>query len=199
MTTLVARRDSNRVHLPTVAASLENKAVAPAPTAEPSLARHPDDAFRLAEPYPMNAASRRVFRALIVALCPPPPAPQPEGIVTRVEECARRFIRYMHPAVARVMAISILLIDFLPILTFTAARRFSRLGPQRANEFVARLAHSRFTALRTLIAGLRGLILSVYFDQSEVHAALGYHPVPFMKERMLLRGRLLHPAPVAAE
>jgi hypothetical protein len=45
--------------------------------------------------------------------------------------------------------------------------------------------------LRTLVFVVRGLILSVYFDQSEVHRALGYDPEAFMNGRIALRRRLL--------
>jgi hypothetical protein len=46
------------------------------------------------------------------------------------------------------------------------------------------------------------MVLSVYFDQSEVHAAMRYAPVPFIKSRLDARSRLLGPvtlAPLAAE
>jgi hypothetical protein len=36
--------------------------------------------------------------------------------------------------------------------------------------------------------------MSAYFDQDEVHRALHYAPVPFIKARVSLRQRLLGPA-----
>jgi hypothetical protein len=90
-------------------------------------------------------------------------------------------------------------LDWLPILTLRSRGRLHCLAPQRASAFISRWAKSRFKALRLLVMGVRSLVLSVYFDQTAVHRALKYEPVPFMRERIAFRRALLMPARAAAE
>jgi hypothetical protein len=160
------------------------------------LARHPDDAWRLADPYPMGEAARRAFRGLIRAVCPPAPAPASPEIFDRVELYVRRFMRYMHPVAARGLWLAILLVDWAPRLLFLSWQRLQGLDRERAARILTKLVHSRFNVLRTVLVGVRGAILSAYFDQDEVHRALGYKPIPFLRDRLLLRRQLLRPSRV---
>jgi hypothetical protein len=159
------------------------------------LERHPNDGWRLADPYPLGARTRRVLRAVVGAICPPSPAPRSRALLSRVEVGSRRMLRYAHPFVARCLALGLLFLDWLPILTLSSTGRLQSLESARASALLARWAHSRILLLRLLIQGARGLILSVYFDQSEVHDALHYDPVGFMRERIALRRHLLTAAP----
>jgi hypothetical protein len=167
----------------------------------PALERHPKDGFRLAEPYPLGDGALRTLRALVLALCPPAPAPRSPDLMNRVEVGARRLLRYMHPVVARTLALGLSLLDWLPVLTLASALRLHRLDGARARKLVGAWARSPFRLLRLLIVGVRGLVLSVYFDQSEVHAAIRYAPVPFLKSRLARRAELLsvRSTPLAAE
>jgi len=157
----------------------------------PKLKRHPDDGWRLAEPYPMSSALLDSFRALVQAICPPPPAPWSPEIARRVELYVRSFMQYMHPIVARALCVAIALLDWAPRFLFVSTRRLKRLDPREAGRVLARLAHARFSLLRSLVLAVRGVILSAYFDQDEVHRALGYSPIPFLTNRLSLRQRLL--------
>lgn len=42
-----------------------------------------------------------------------------------------------------------------------------------------------------LVLAARAIVLTAYFDQPEVYAAIGYHPVIFMKKRIAVRALLL--------
>jgi hypothetical protein len=168
----------------------------PADAAEPprGLQRPP-----LAEPYPLSRAARRVLAALVRALCPARPF-SPE-IAARVEAASLRMMRYMHPAAARGLAIALRLLEWAPLLLLQSLRRLSRLDRDAASRAIERLARSRLALVRTLIVGVRGLVLSAYFDQDEVHRAIGYAPLPFLSERIALRRRLLaeaNPPPAEA-
>lgn len=163
-----------------------------------SLARHPKDGWRLADPYPLGPRARAALRGVIAALCPSGTAPRSPEVMNDVELGTRRFLRYMNPAVARALWLGLLFLDWLPILTLRSRDRLQRLRPDRASAFFTRWARSRIKALRLLVTGVRSLVLSVYFDQPAVHEALKYQPVPFMRERIALRA-LLWPARVAAE
>jgi hypothetical protein len=155
------------------------------------LERHTDDGWVFAEPFPMGGPSRRAFRGLIRAMCPPAPAPQLPDLEDRLEEQIRRHMRYMPRIVAYSLRYAFRLVDNLPRVFFWSRRRLHRLEPGDAREFIGRLAASRFTPLRELISAVRGIVLSTYFDQDEVHEALDYAPRMFMKNRIDLRQRML--------
>ena len=178
---------ANRVHLAALRAGSE------------PLERHPNDGWRLADPYPLGPRARVVLRAVIEALCPKGKAPRSPELLQKVDLGARRLLRYMHPTVARGLWLGLLVLDWLPVLTLKSPGRLHRLGPERASAFVSRWAKSRVKALRLLVTGLRSLVLSVYYDQSEVHDAMHYRPVPFLRERIAFRRALLSPARAAAE
>jgi hypothetical protein len=105
----------------------------------------------------------------------------------------------MHPAVARGLAIGLSLLDWLPILSLASALRLHRLDGAKARTLLARWARSPFRLLRLFVVGVRGMVLSVYFDQSEVHAAMRYAPVEHIESRLAMRARLLRPGALAAE
>jgi len=159
----------------------------------------PRAAARLADPYPLGPGARRVLRALVGALCPSLPSLEKSDVLERVDVGARRLLVYMHPVVARGLWLGLFVLDWLPVLTFRSAGRLHKLGPERAGQFVARWARSRVKALRLLVTGVRSLVLSVYFDQRDVHAAMRYAPEEFIQDRARLRRMLLAPARTAAE
>lgn len=157
----------------------------------PTLDRHPDDGWIFADPFPMGSPARRAFRGLIRAICPPAPAPQLPDLEDRIELQVRRHMRYMPRVVALGLRYSFRLVDNLPRFFFWTRRRLHRLSADEARSLVGRLASSRFSPLRELISAVRGIVLSTYFDQDEVHAALNYAPREFVRGRIALRQRLL--------
>jgi hypothetical protein len=161
------------------------------------LARHPNDGHTLAEPYRLGRIATLTLASIVRAMTPPAPAPRSEELLRRVMLGAQRLFQYMHPAVAAAIAIGLVVIDWLPVFSLRA--RFHRLDPRRASALLRGWSKSRLMPLRLLVMGLRSAVHSVYFDQDEVHRAIGYAPVPFIRERMALRRRLLAPVPAAAE
>jgi hypothetical protein len=162
------------------------------------LARHPDDGFVLADPYPLGNAARRSLRALTLAICPPPPAPQPEGLVDAAELQVRRFMAYMSPLAARAFWLCLLLLDWAPVFLMQSWHRLHAMPRARAASLLSEMVHGRYAALRSIVVAVRGLVLSAYFDQDSVHRAIGYAPVPFMTERIARRKLLLAPKPALA-
>jgi hypothetical protein len=124
-------------------------------------------------------------------MCPPAPAPRSQAIIERVEIGVRRMLSYMHPVIAWCMAIGFIVLDWLPVVTLASTARLHRLKIERSSALLSRWSRSRFKALRLLIQGVRGTVLSVYFDQSEVHAAMHYAPAPFMRDRVRLRHKIM--------
>ncbi len=157
----------------------------------PKLGRHPQDRWKLAAPYAMGRGARRALRALISLFLPQAPAPSSEDIERRVEHTILTWLPYMHGVSARGLWLAVLLLDWSPVFLFQSFRRLRTLPRKKASELLGQLAHGRFAALRMLVVAVRGITLSAYFDQSEVHAALGYRPVPFLRNRIEERRRLL--------
>jgi hypothetical protein len=159
-----------------------------------ALMREPKDGWKPAEPYPMSERVREYFRALIRILLPPPPAPQAPDIVDRVEIYVRRFMAHMHPLAARGMWLSIVLLAWAPIFLVRSFRRLHHMQRERASALLGELAESKHNLVRSLVISVRALVMSGYFDQDEVHRAIHYSPVPFIKQRLKLRQSLLRPA-----
>ncbi|HMR08521.1 MAG TPA: hypothetical protein PKA88_22225 [Polyangiaceae bacterium] len=159
------------------------------------LARRSADGFQEAAPYAMGSYTRRVFRAIIRCLMPPPPAPSSDAILDEVESVVRNWMPYMLPISARGLWLSILILDFAPLFLFVAPSRLHRLPQAQASTLLSEMVHGRFAFLRLLVVAMRGVVLSAYFDQDEVHRAIGYRPVAFMRDRIALRDELLSPKP----
>ncbi|HEY3233171.1 MAG TPA: hypothetical protein VGJ84_00550 [Polyangiaceae bacterium] len=155
------------------------------------ITRHPNDGWQLADPYPMGPRALRSLRALIVAICPPSPAPSSPELFQRVELGVRHFMRYMSPLAARLLWLTILVLDWAPRLLLVGWKRLHQLRRRDTARIFGRLTHSKWAWVRLLMSSVRGAILAHYFDQEEVHRALNYAPIPFLSERVTLRQRLL--------
>jgi hypothetical protein len=160
-----------------------------------TVARHPGDGWTLAEPYRLSRRGERALRGLLRVFLPPPPAPQlTSELEEKVVRQALQLLQYMHPMTRLGMRFALAVVDQAPRWGFVSWRRLHQLPRERADRLLDRMGHSRIPVLRTLVFVVRGLILSMYFDQSEVHEALGYAPVAFQNERIALRQRLLRGA-----
>ncbi len=156
----------------------------------PKLERHPDDDWVRADPYRLGPSARRALRALIVAVLPGPPAPQPPNIVDRVERHVRSHMPYMHWSASLGMWLTILCLDWSPLFLFKSFRRLHRWDRGKAAEHLRGIIVGKSMLLRMMVVGIRGLANSAYFDQDEVQAAIGYQPVPWTKDRIALRKKL---------
>ena len=153
--------------------------------------RHPQDGWIMGDVYPMRPFTQRALAGLAHAMCPPPPAPQLVDLEARVRLQVGRMLRYMNPLVAFGFCVAVVLLDWSPLWRFTSRHRIQSLDQDRAGDVLEAIGRSRVAVLRLLILGVRGMILSVYFDQDEVHAAMDYAPSPFIAERIQLRKKLL--------
>lgn len=147
--------------------------------------RRPNDGWRLADPIPMRPRTRRAFRALIRALCPPEPIVP--GMTDRIEEHARRTMRYMHPLISRGMTIAMHILNWSPVWMGKNTRCLDALPRQKGERHLDRFTESRSAFLRLLLLGIRSTVLAIYFDQPEVHRELDYDPGPFFRERIAKR------------
>ena len=158
----------------------------------PSLARHPADGWQLAAPLKLSKSGTRRMQGLMRVFLPSAPAPEVSGELEEnvIDQCLR-LLQYMHPITRLGFKLAMFLVDWAPLWRFKGPRRLTKTEPTKAAYIIKRMGLSRFPIVRTLVFAVRGLLLSTYFDQPEVHEALGYRPVPFMQSRMALRQRLL--------
>ena len=155
--------------------------------------RHPEDEFLLADPYPMSPSARQALRGAIRVLCPPRPSfPDLED---RIELHVRRMLQYMPKAVALGFSLAALLVDWAPVWRFVALGRLGALPRDRAERVLTEMSTSRWSVVRTMLVAVRGLVLSTFYDQDEVHEAMRYRPMPFLTERVQAREQLLAIAP----
>ncbi len=169
--------------------------IEPATLADPddpeAFARQTQDDWRMADVYPMGKSSLIAFKALIKALCPPAPAPQLPDLEERVSGGVRRIMPYMSVVAAKAFIVVVKILDWSPLWRFKSFRRLRSLPPERASAILEGIGNSRIHLFRQLMVIARGAVLSTYFDQDEVHEALGYKPRAWLKDRLRLRNRLV--------
>ncbi len=147
--------------------------------------RRPKDGWKLADPFPMGQRTRTVFRALIRAICPVDPT-LPE-MIDRIEVHARRLMRYMNPLMARGMMLAMHVLNWSPIWMGKNTRCLKTLPREKGETHLDRMAESGNSFYRLLLLGVRSTVLSIYFDQPEVHKKLNYAPGAFVRKQIARR------------
>ncbi|MGB0590491.1 MAG: hypothetical protein ACPGU1_12515 [Myxococcota bacterium] len=142
-------------------------------------------------PYPMSGPVRRALRAVIRASCPLESGPRVPQIVDKVEHQVRMLMQYMAPLTARGLCLVFLLVDWSQLWCLRGWRPLHRLSRRQSVKVVGALCRVRFQAVRQLMMAVRATVIAAYYDQPEVHFALGYHPRPWIRERLALRRRLM--------
>ena len=155
---------------------------------DPSLKRHPNDGWVLGELWPMPKVTRRALRALIRLICPTEGPHSPE-LEKRIEVFIRRQMLYMHPILGAGLWMTPLLLDWSPLWMGKNLRPLSRLDRARAMKILDELATTSFVPAVALLIGMRATILAAYCDMDEVHEAMDYDPVPFIRSRIAVRER----------
>jgi hypothetical protein len=155
----------------------------------PTLERNANDGWVQARPRRMSRSRQASLRALIRLICPN--EVPIEGIDARVEHQVRVGMQYMPGLVAFGLSLCFALLDWSPVLMLRSVRRLRSLPEPKAAEIIHDLSESSLSLVRTTLYAIKGIILNAYFDQEEVHKALNYAPIPFMRERIAVRQRLL--------
>ena len=150
--------------------------------------RHPNDGWKLADPIPMTLMTRRALRGLIRALCPA--SPDMPGMIDRIEVHARRLMRYMNPLVARGMTLAMHILNWSPIWMGKNSRCLETLPREKGERHLNIFAESRIALFRLLLLGIRSIVLSIYFDQPEVHRKFDYEPGSFVRDQIKKRKAL---------
>jgi len=154
-----------------------------------ALARHPDDGWVFAEPYPMSRDLVAAFHGVIRALIPPEPVVP--DVEVRIEQQVRRMMPYMQKLVAFGFMVVLRALDYAPLWRGKGLRRLRDMSPEAASALLEELEQSRIGPVSDMVVGARAAVLAPYYDLDEVAAHIGYDPTPFMRGRIQLRRRLL--------
>jgi hypothetical protein len=155
------------------------------------LLRHPDDGWELAQPLPMGKITRNALRSVIRAFCPIQTGPWNDEYMDRLEVQVRTLMSYMDPLFAKGLCLLFILTDWAPIWRLRSWRRLRSIDRHKGIKVIDGILHGQIFFLRQMMLAVRAAIFSAYYDQPEVHFEIGYHPVPWMRDRIALRRRLL--------
>lgn len=101
------------------------------------------------------------------------------------------FVPFM-PALMRLgFPLGLLLLQWGTVVTAIALKPFTLLSNRMRERYLHRWAKSPFALFRALAQGVRGLILSAYYEQPKVQQALGYTPAAFLDECRIRRAALI--------
>jgi hypothetical protein len=139
----------------------------------------------------MGRLVRQALRGVIRAACPLDSGPKIPAIVDRVELQVRTLMQYMAPVTAWGLCLVFLLVNWSQVWLLKGLRPLHSLPRKAAVKAARTLSRVRFRAVRELMLAVRATVVAAYYDQPEVHFALGYHPKPWIRKRLALRRRLL--------
>ncbi len=176
------------------------------PTARPRVARPPTSPSTegwVAPPLALPRPVERALRGLVRVVAPFEHGPVMADGERRVEEQARVLMQYLPRVMQIGLCVVFVALDWAPVLLLRSTRRLRTLAVEdhaRAVALFEELMRSRWTLVRHALFGVRGVVLPAYYDQPEVHFALGYHPDRWINERIAVRRRLMSGgAPDAAD
>ena len=100
-------------------------------------------------------------------------------------------MRYLPPVMGLGLGPMMVVLDWSPLWRLRGLRPLHLWDRAEAAQHLQLLASSRFKPIRLMLMAARAAVLSVYYDQDEVHEAMGYDPLPFLQGRADLRRRLM--------
>ncbi len=157
-----------------------------------------DNNWTLADPFWLPGMVRGPLRGLIRVVCPLKAGPQVPDLVDRIEQQTRVHMAYMNPFVAIGLCLIFVLMNLSPLWRLRSWRTLASLSVtdrQRAVAILADLQRSHSFLLLQMMLAVRGTLLTAYYDQPEVHNALGYHPIPWIRDRIAHRRQLVEVTP----
>jgi hypothetical protein len=149
------------------------------------------DRFVRAQPDKLSPGSARAFRALARAICPVESVPGFPDAIERVEAYVLGQLPYMNPVIRWALGPLCRLVDWSPVWRLRGVRPLRSLSREKATAELDGMVHSPFALVRNAFYPVKALILAGYYDQPEVHTAMNYEPLPFIRERIAFRDRLM--------
>ena len=148
----------------------------------------------VAPPMVLPGPVHRAFRGVLRVVAPFEFGPEMRDGVDRVDEQARTLMMYLPRWMALGLMLVFVAVDWAPILLLKSRRRMQTLvdqDPALAVAVFEIIQRSSWRLPREAMFGVRGVVLPAYYDQPEVHFALGYHPDRWINDRIALRRRLM--------
>lgn len=128
---------------------------------------------------PLSPAVRRIAARFAEVACPPEvrEAGRVEGLVGELELMLGALPR----AARRLVPLALVGFDQGARLYPRArGRRFTRLGDEAAEAYLAAVLGSRAPALAAMFQRVKGLVVMCYYELPEVQREIGYDPEPFI-------------------
>lgn len=161
------------------------------PRATGDARRHPDDGYPMAEAHPVDGATEKAIRSLMRVLLPEGDAPRSPELDERVYQQMLVGLSYMPEQSAKGILAVFRLLEWAPVWRFKGTKPLSALPRDEASKLLTEIETSRLMPIRMLMLAPKALLFSAYYDQDEVHEALGYDPRSFTLDRIALRKRIL--------
>ena len=146
---------------------------------------------RTPRPYPMGRLVRQALRGVIRAACPLESGPKIPQVIDRVELQVRTLMQYMTPITAWGLCLVFLMVNWCQLWRGRGLRPLHSLPRSAAVRAARSLSRIRWRAVQEMMLAVRATVVAAYYDQPEVHFALGYHPKPWIRKRLALRRRLM--------
>ena len=110
-----------------------------------------------------------------------------EGMLHRCEILMQEMPRYFR----FVLRIAFFFFNNMTILFGFGIKNFVSLSPDAKRAYTDRWLKTKITILREIFKALRGLVMMTYFSHPDVWRYIGYDPASHVKERLVLRKRLV--------
>ncbi|MCA9773118.1 MAG: hypothetical protein KC466_11970 [Myxococcales bacterium] len=125
----------------------------------------------------LNDDERTIVEAIAEIVAPQ----DPDGPIRTSEpvdaaDATAAIVEAMPPHVQTLTLLGFRLLDLLPLAILGAPRRMHRLDVATRTRYLTKLADHPLYGLRMLFKGSAGLVMSAYFADPRVHAAIGYLP-----------------------
>lgn len=101
------------------------------------------------------------------------------------------FIPFMPTLMRLGFPLGLLLMQWGTVVSLIALKPFTLLSDRLRERYLHRWSESPFALFRALAQGIRGLILSAYYEQPKVQLAMGYTPADFLVECRARREALI--------
>lgn len=142
-------------------------------------------------PYRLSPALQKILVSLANALITKPddcPIHDQDGaLLKRAETLIREF-----PKLFRLTFIlGLHLFEHLTFFFGFGAKKFTSLRLSQQQKYIESWMESRFTPVREIFKGFRGIILVCFFSHPDVYDYIGYHPREQAEQKIKLRQELL--------
>lgn len=141
--------------------------------------------------YKLSAAIQKILVALANALITKPVdcviQDQDNALLKRAEALIREFPKLFRYT----FTFGLHLFDHLTFFFGFGTKKFTSLPLPQQQKYIESWMGSRFTFVREMFKGFRGIIMICFFSHPDVYDYIGYHPGEHATQKIKLRQELL--------